>query len=185
MRKVKHLEELHILPKFPQIDKTLFRKMLTTWTRLQILLVYNPAEQAGQHLLEQMQTGCWSRLKELAFNKKPEDLKFVTGFKNLKSLVLGFNLPREETMYLIRACLSLHHIHFQNPSTYFDTLLCAKTFCEKYCNVKEILCDRHSIDHRRLDKQLSDRYVREFDSLDQLVDHYYHNDFFNRRRFGL
>ena len=186
--KMKHMQELYILSilegGFPQIDETLFRKMLTTWTKLQVLSIADPVGQVGQCLLEQM-PNYWPNMKKLTFGDIPEDFKFVTEFKNLMYLGVYFDLPKEETMFLMQACPSLHHIHFQNDETKFDTFLRVKTFGEQYCNIKEILRKRYSIDHQRQNEMFWDRYIREFDSLEQLVDLFHDFNLFNQERLKL
>ena len=177
MKNMQNLQNLYIEPESPPIDERLFRMMLTTWTRLQFVHIANPVGQVGQRLLEQM-PDYWPNMKKLTFGNIPEDLKFVAKFKNLMSLCLAFSLAREETMFFMQTCPSLHHIQFRNDEIKFYTFLRVKTFGERYCNVKEILRNRYSIDHRRPKQNSWSCYVREFDSLDQLVDHYY--NFFNQ-----
>lgn len=119
--KLKHLQTLNILPGSYQIGETLFRRMLATWTKLEVLQIYS-LHAVGQHLLDQM-PGQWANLRKLLLGEKPEDLQFVTKFKNLRQLAFESNLPREETVFLMRTCPSLYHMAFHNESTELVTFL--------------------------------------------------------------
>ena len=183
--KVKHLKALVISSGSSRIDKTLFRRMLSTWTELEIFRIYSLPE-VGQLQLNQIMPGYWPNLLCLTFSEKPEDLKFVTEFKNLRKLTFRSNLPRKETMFLMRASPSLYHICFHNQSTDFSTCLNTRKRAKYWKTPKvfprysHIARNKYLINHYRQEGSTS--YLRIFNSLEQMVDHYYDHDLFNKQK---
>lgn len=176
--KLKHLKEIFIYSCWPRIDESLFRKMLTIWTKLDALFIENPSEQIGQYLLDQM-PGYWPNLSSLVLDQKPEELRFVTQFKNLRELCFKFNLPREETMFLMQACTYLYCLFFYNEPNKNQIFL----INEERRKSKESLKNSQKFElrthHDSEDQSDSTRSFCLFDSLEQMIDHYYDNDMFN------
>ena len=170
--KLKKLERLCIFSGSPQIDEKLFRWMLTTWTKLKGLWIENPDWKIDQQHLEQMPCH-WPNLCSLVLGEKPEDIKFVTEFKNLKELTIKFNLPKEETQHLMRNCPSLYFICFENTSTDLETALMARMGW---------LHETPLIDQRLISEEESSLCLITFDSIEQAIDHYYDHDLF--KAFG-
>ena len=118
VRKLKNISEFRILPGICHINEMLFQRMLTTWTKLERLEVQHLPEQVDQHRLDQM-PGHLSNLTSLVIGERPENLKCMTEFKNLKKLYLNFNLSREEIMFLVRNSSSLYHLVLLQPINRF------------------------------------------------------------------
>ena len=121
----------------------------------------------------------WSNLSWLVLGGRPDQINFLTKLNNLKSLGLCFNLRKEETMHLFRACWSIEVLHFFNHSTDFHTYLMNSRY-KRY--------EKSADDQRKYQlwfgqdlQEPSSYYEHKFDSLQQLVDHYYDGDFFNRK----
>ena len=170
--KLKHLEELIIFSGSPRIDEKLFRWMLTTWSKLNRLWIHHPHGTIGQHQLEQM-PGHWPNLCSLRFNEKPEDIKFVAEFKNLKELEIKFNLSKEETQHLMRNCPSLYFINFENTSTDLNTALMARMGW---------LHETPLIQQRLISEEETGGRLITFDSIERAIDHLYDHDLFNAPR---
>ena len=184
VKKLKHIPKFVIKSGPFRINETLFQRMLTTWTKLESFRVDKPSEQIGQHLLDQI-PGYWPNLTSLIIGEKPEDIKFLTRFKNLRLLQLKFSLPKEETVLLIRNSSSLYHLNFLNPSTNFRTSLSAEG--SKRCKQKRYFkilrtSDRYKLKHYRVkDRQVVESRSRLFSSLEKMLDYYIDYDFFNQR----
>lgn len=186
--KLRHLKVLVISSgRFP-IDETLFRQMLSTWTELEVFRIYRPNPKAtwpiGQHQLEEMPI-YWPNMLCLSFGERPQDLKFVAKFKNLRKLTFRVNLPREDTMFLMQALPSLYHIGFHNQRTDFSTCLNTKKRAKYWKSLKMFpkymptARQKYLINHYHEKDSVS--YLRAFKSLDEMVDHYYDRDLFNQR----
>ena len=180
--KLKHIPEFMILPGPCRISKMLFRTMFTTWTKLERLQLDHLPEQVDQHLLDQM-PGHLPNLTSLVIGERPEDLKFMTAFKNLKKLYLNFQLSREEIMFLIRNSLSLYLLALCNPLTEFYTSLAAEN--SKHPNYYDPLrtaSGGYEFQHYRVkDRQVFESRSRLFSSLERMIDYYFDYDFYNQR----
>ena len=172
--KRKHLEELCILSESPRIDEKLFGWMLTTWSKLNRLWIHHPHGTIGQHQLEQM-PGHWPNLCSLRFNEKPEDIKFVAEFKNLKELIIMFNLPKEETQHLMRNCPSLYFICFENTLTVLETFLMARIHW---------LHETPRIQQQPTSGEETSARLITFDCIERAIDHLYDHDLFNASRIS-
>lgn len=182
--KLKHLQVFSILPGSPPIDEMLFRKMLTTWTGLERLFIYNLGGQVSQRLLDQM-PAYWPNLNRLVLDKKPENLKFVKELKNLRSLDFGFNFSKEEIMCLVQACPFLYYVCFYNETTNFENVLKLKMRW-KYAKYQKVFSkryysaiNRYTIEHYRSPYCSRSSYTCEFESLEQMIDHYFDKDLYN------
>lgn len=189
VKKLKHLRILVIYSGSSRIGEALFRG-ITIWTKLERFGIDNFSEQVGQHQLDQM-PGYWPNLKGLMLGKKPEDLKFVTEFKNLRTLSIRFNLPREETLFLMRTCPSLYHMAFHNKSTDLFNFLYTRNAYKHAKFFKKIFIYFHTlsisyklVQYRLVDGRECDHNFRLFNSLDQLLDHYYDKDIFNKQEIS-
>ena len=172
--KFKNVKRFGITFGSPRINEGLFKKMLNTWTELEHMYINVSNEKLDQHQREMMPR-YWPNLCVLHLSERPKSLKFATGFKNLRNLKVAFSLPREETMFLLRACPSLYFLGFLHGSTEIDL------FTSRYM--------RYAKDHKSdfklvIDNGSGDQPIKEyswkFSSLEQLIDHFYKNDLFNK-----
>lgn len=184
--KFKNLQDFSNTPQSPPISESIFRTMLHTWTKLKEIWIYDPGEQIGQPMLELMPS-YWPNLHTLMFGKKPENLKFIMKFRNLKALRFFFNLPREDTMLFMRNCRSLFYISFKNEPNKFSTFLAKKTFWKYAQHYKAFPkhypkyfreSNKFVISQTRVDEE-KNCYRRQFDSPEKLVNFYYDNDLFS------
>ena len=185
--KLRNLQVLVIYSESPRIDEAIFESMLTAFSKLEKLQIDRPSEQVGQHQLDRMPE-YWPNLSSLVFTEKPESLKFVAELKNLRALSVEFNLQREEMMFLLQSCPSLYHIAIHNISTDFFNILYTKaaykhskffTMFSRYFN--SVLNSYKLVRYRRLDGRTYDRSFRLFNNLEQLADHYYDKNIFDRQ----
>ena len=187
--KLKNLQMFALSPGSPRIGEAVFRTMLTTWTKLNRLYISEPSEQVGQHLLNQMPDH-WPNLGGVRFDQKPDDLKFLVEFTNLKGLVFKFILPKEETMFLIRSCPSLYSIIFRDESAGFNTAFNTKKRWKYYepqriylfyfTHYHPIRINKYVLFHYPVGTVGSKCYTCTFDYLSDLLSHYYKNDISRR-----
>ena len=176
MMKFKNLKTFYIKRGSPLIDEGLFKKMLSTWTQLELFKIKEQNYKLGQHQLEMMPS-YWPNLCVLNLSKKPENLKFVVDFKNLRVLDVWFSLPREETMFLMGACPSLYFLCFFNESTQYEIDL----FTNRYMRYAKDHKNLFEIGMRKLfEVNPGKEYRCEFSSLEKLIDYFYKNDLFNK-----
>ena len=174
--KYKNLRQLAVEPGSPRIDEALFKRMLSTWTKLEQIYLDIPNDKLNQHQLEMMPSYC-PNLCVLALIKKPESFKFVVDFKNLRAFNVTFSLSREETMYLMRACPSLYCLRLFNESTQYRINLFTNRYLRYAKDYKSIF--KLAIFNLSKDNPGKGHHC-EFSSLEQLIDHFYKKDLFNK-----
>ena len=185
--KLKRLQMLSIYSGAPRIDETLFQLMLTTWNKLERLWIDDPREQVGQHLLDQLPS-YWPNLRWLVLSSSPQDLKFVAKFKNLRVLTFRSNLPKADTMFLMKSCPSLYHIDFYNETTYFHTFLSGEMSSKYRKSIRlfskymHTIRKKYIINHNHAEFQ--DFYISAFNTPEKMINHYYDSDLFNKRKIS-